>query len=151
MKSTIHNFLQRQGLRLSLCAFVLTASSVAFAQDDFEDDDNPTTIKVPKRTPVVDNNPTITVQGVVVDDATKAPLAGVRVQVLNDRRYVAMTDEQGQFTIKVPTFATSLFVQAPEYLSQQKAIVAGDEQQQLHISLLSDAFAPQEKTDPYAF
>ena len=141
MKSTIHNFLQRQGLRLSLCAFVLTANTLAFAQDDFEDEDNPTTIKVPKRTPVVDNNPTITVQGVVVDDATKAPLAGVRVQVLNDRRYVAMTDEQGHFSIKVPTFATSLFVQAPEYLSQQKAIVAGDEQQQLHISMLSDAFA----------
>ena len=69
MKSTIHNFLQRQGLRLSLCAFVLTANTLAFAQDDFEDEDNPTTIKVPKRTPVVDNNPTITVQGVVVDDA----------------------------------------------------------------------------------
>ena len=141
MKSTIHNFLQRQGLRLSLCAFVLTANTIAFAQDDFEDEDNPTTIKVPKRTPVVDNNPTITVQGVVVDDATKAPLAGVRVQVLNDRRYVAMTDEEGHFSIKVPTFATSLFVQAPEYLSQQKAIIAGDEQQQLHISMLSDAFA----------
>ncbi|MCR4810481.1 MAG: SusC/RagA family TonB-linked outer membrane protein [Prevotella sp.] len=141
MKSTIYNFLQRQGLRLSLCAIVLTAGSAAYAQDDFEDEDTPMTIKVPKRTPLVDNNPTITVQGVVVDDATKAPLAGVRVQALDDKRYVAMTDEQGLFTIKVPTFTTSLFVQAPQYLSQQKAIVA-DDGQQLHISLLSDAFLP---------
>ena len=141
MKSTIYNYLQRQSLRLSLCAIVLTVSSVAFAQDEFEDENSSTAIKAPKRTKVVDTNPTITVQGIVVDDATKAPLAGVRVQTLNDNRYVAMTDEEGKFVIKVPTFATSLFVQSPQYLSQQVAIKAGDSQQQIRISMLSDAFA----------
>jgi len=140
MKSTIYNFLQRQSLRLSLCAIALTASSVAFAQDEFDEDETSTTIKAPKRKKVVDNNPTILVQGVVVDDATKAPVAGVRVQTLDDNRYVAMTDEDGKFTIKLPTFATSLFVQAPSYLSQQVAIKAGDDKQLVKISLLSDAF-----------
>ena len=141
MKHTIFNFLQRQSLRLSLCAIALTASSVAFAQDEFEDDENSTAIKAPKRTKVVDTNPTFTLQGVVVDEATKKPVAGVRIQTLGDNRYVAMTDEEGKFTIKVPTFTTSLFVQAPDYLSQQVAIVPGDEHQKVSISLLSDAFA----------
>jgi len=141
MKSTIYNFLQRQSLRLSLCAIVITASTVAFAQDDLDDEEAPA-IKAPKRTKVVDTNPTINVQGVVVDDATKQPLAGVRVQVLNDKRYVSMTDDDGKFTIKVPAFATSLFVQTPQYLSQQVAIIAGDEQQTVRISMLSSAFAP---------
>ena len=141
MKSTIYNFLQRQSLRLSLCAIALTVSSMAFAQDDFEDENTVEAPKAPKRTKVVDTNPTITVQGIVVDDATKAPLAGVRVQALNDIRYTSMTDDEGKFAIKVPPFTTSLFVQSPQYLSQQVAIIAGDEKQQVSISMLSDAFA----------
>ena len=142
MKSTIYNFLQRQSLRLSLCAIVMTASTVAFAQDEIGDEESATTIKAPKRTNVVDTNPTINVQGIVVDDATKQPLAGVRVQVLNDMRYVSMTDDEGKFTLKVPTFATSLFVQSPQYLSQQVAIIAGDEKQVVRINMLSSAFSP---------
>ena len=140
MKSTIYNFLQRQSLRLSLCAIVLTASTVAFAQDEFEEEET-SVIKQPKRQTAVDSNPTINVQGVVVDDATKKPLAGVRLQTLNDNRYAAMTDAEGKFTIKVPVFATSLFVQAPKYLSQQVAITAGDENQQVRINMLSNVFA----------
>ena len=141
MKSTIYNYLQRQSLRLSLCAIVLTASSAAFAQDEIDDENDYEGIKAPKRALVVDTNPTIMVEGVVVDHATKLPLAGVRIQALNDNRYVAMTDEDGKFSIKVPTFATSLFVQSPMYLSQQVAIIAGDEKQRVSISMLSDAFA----------
>ena len=120
----------------------LCYSSAAFAQDEADDEDAVTTIKAPKRTQVADTNPTISVQGVVVDAATKSPMAGVRIQALNDKRYVAMTDEDGKFTIKVPTFTTSLYVQTPMYLSQQVAIIAGDESQQVRISMLSDAFAP---------
>ena len=141
MKSMIYNSLQCLSLRLSLCAVALTACSVAFAQDEVDEEDAPTTIKAPKRTKVVDTNPTITVQGVVVDDATKAPLSGVRVQTLGDNHYVAMTDAEGKFTIKVPTFATSLFVQTPNYLSQQVSIIAGDEKQQIRIHMLSSAFS----------
>ena len=142
MKSIIYNFLQRQSLRLSLCAMAFLVSSVAFAQDPFDEDESSTTFKAPKRTKVVDKNPTINVKGIVVDDATKAPVAGVRLKVLNDDRYAAMTDADGKFTIKVPTFATTLYVQAPKYMSQQVAIIAGDESQEVRISMLSDAFSP---------
>ena len=142
MKSTIYNYLQRQSLRLSLCAIALTACSVAFAQDDVDDEEVVEGFKAPKRTQVVDTNPTIMVKGIVVDEATKAPLAGVRIQTLGDNRYAAMTEEDGTFSIKVPTFATSLYVQSPRYLSQQVAIIAGDETQRVSVSMLSDAFAP---------
>ena len=142
MKSTIYNSLQRQSLRLSLCALALTACSAAFAQDVDDEEEVITTIKAPKRTTAADTNPTVVLQGLVVDNATKLPLAGVRLQTLGDNRYVAMTDADGKFTIKVPTFATSLFVQSPNYLSQQVAIIAGKEDQKIRISMLSDAFAP---------
>ena len=142
MKRTIYNILQRQSLRLSLCAIVLTASPAAFAQDEVDDEETTESIKAPKRTKVVDTNPTILVKGVVLDEATKQPVVGVRVQTLGDNRYVAMTDEEGKFAIKVPTFATSLYVQSPSYLSQQVAIKAGDESQFVSITMLSDAFRP---------
>ena len=142
MKSTIYNYLQRQSLRLSLCAIALMACSVAFAQDEFDEEEGSKGFKAPKRTTVADTNPTISVQGVVVDDATQAPIAGVRLQPLNDSRYTAMTDAEGKFTIKIPTFATALFVQAPNYLSQQVAITAGDASQQLKIRMLSGTFSP---------
>lgn len=141
MKSTIYNYLQCQSLRLSLCAIALTACTAAFAQDDADIEEESTGFKAPKRTQVVDNNPTFNVQGIVVDDATKLPLAGVRIQALGDKRYVAMTDDEGRFTIKVPTFTTALFVQTPTYLSQQVSIKAGDENQRVSIHMLSDAFA----------
>ena len=141
MKSTIYNFLQRQSLRLSLCAIVFTASTMAFAQDDFEEEEAPA-IKAPKRTKVVDTNPLMTIQGVVTDAATKLPLEGVRLQTLGDIRYAAMTDADGKFTIKVPTFTTALFVQSPQYLSQQVAIKAGDESQQVRVTMLSSNFSP---------
>jgi len=141
MKSTIYSFLQRQSLRLSLCALALMVSSVSFAQEELEDEEESTAIKAPKRTQVVDNNPTINVRGIVIDDATKLPLAGVRVQTLNDNRYAAMTDDEGKFTIKVPTFATALYLQVPQYLSQQVGIKAGDENQLVHVSMLSSAFS----------
>ncbi|MBR1548117.1 MAG: SusC/RagA family TonB-linked outer membrane protein [Prevotella sp.] len=140
MKSTIYNYLQRQSLRLSLCAIFLTASMVTFAQEEF-DDEEVTTVKAPKRTKVVDKNKTIEISGIVVDDATKTPIAGVRLQTLNDNRYAAMTDGDGKFTMKVPTFATSLYVQAPKYIAQQVAIVAGDEKQEIKVNMLSDAFS----------
>jgi TonB-linked SusC/RagA family outer membrane protein len=113
---------------------------VAFAQDE-NDDVEVETVKAPKRVSVDDNIPTVQIQGIVIDEATKKPLAGVRLQTLQDNRYVAMSEEDGTFTIKVPVFATSLFVQTPNYLSQQVAIIAGDENQKVSIRMLSDAFS----------
>lgn len=142
MNIRIYDFIQRQSLRLSLCAVAMTMGTMAYAQDALEEDDATVNIKAPKRKSVADNNPTVIVKGVVIDQATKQPLAGVRLQTLNDNRYAAMTNAEGKFSIKVPTFATSLFVQAPNYLSQQVAIKANDEKQTVQVSMLSAVFAP---------
>lgn len=141
MSNTILNILQRHGLRLSLCAITLSLGTMAFAQDADEVGEE-TALKAPKRKVIEDKNPTILVRGIVRDNVSGAPVAGVRVNVLNDQRYVAMTDANGKFTIKVPTFATSLYVQAPKYQSQQVAIRANDTTQEVNVSMLSDVFAP---------
>lgn len=97
--------------------------------------------KAPARKAVVDKNKLVTITGVVTDYATNTPIAGVRVQTLHDSRYTGMTNAKGEFTIKVPNFATALFVQAPKFLSQQVGIKENDENQKVTVKLLSDKFS----------
>ena len=48
MMDTIYNILTRQSLRLSLLALVLTFGTVAYAQDDF-DEESGDVFKAPKK------------------------------------------------------------------------------------------------------
>lgn len=113
----------------------------AYAQDDddiYGEGVTPAETTV-KKAPVVKKPqyPTMEISGIVVDAATKTPLAGIQVQALNDGNYAAMTNGDGKFTISVPTFATSLFVYATRFLSQQVPIVKG---QDVKVLLISDKF-----------
>ena len=142
MKHTIFNDLQNAGQRLAFCLlFAAIATAPAMAQDEEDIDEVQTTIKQPKRNEKVAQYPTVTLQGVVTDQATKKPLSGVQLQALGHIRYTAMTDENGAFTIKVPTFTTALYVHSPQYIPQQVAIIAGKEDQKVEIHMLSDKFA----------
>lgn len=136
-----NNLIQRQGLRLSLCAFAMTLGTVALAQEAMDEEDA-TSVKVVKRKSPANKIPTIPVHGTVVDLATGTPVAGVRVQMLNDQRFAAMTNAKGEFTINVPKFATALYMEAPNYQGQQVAIKANDEKQEVKAVLLSNEFAP---------
>jgi len=62
------------------------------------------------------------VSGYVYDAATRQPIDGARVGAYNDSRYSTMTDEQGRYTLSVPTFVQSLYVSVPEYNSVQVGI-----------------------------
>ena len=121
---------------------ILLATAIclpAIAQDDVEYADDVQETVVKKKAPVKKPTyPTMEVKGTVIDAVTKEPLAGIQIQTLNDRNYAAMTNEKGEFTIKVPTFATSLFVRSPRYLSQQVGIGTGDKP--LRITLIADKF-----------
>ena len=117
----------------------MAVSLPASAQDDVEYEDEVVETVVKKKAPVKKPQyPTMEVKGTVIDAVTKEPLAGIQIQTLNDRNYAAMTNEKGEFTIKVPTFATALFVRSPRYLSQQVSI--GDGQTPLRIIMISDKF-----------
>ena len=101
------------------------------------DDDEYVTLKK-KVVSKLPQYPTVQVMGKVIDGATRQPLAGIQIKTLGDNRYTAMTDDNGLFTIKVPTFATSLFVHAPGFLSQQ--VPVGKINELLEIVMLSDNF-----------
>ena len=109
----------------------------ALAQDDATEGDE---AKVVKKAPAkkMPSYPMMEVKGVCIDAVTKAPLSGILVKTLNNANYTAMTEENGEFVIKVPTFATALYVHAPQYLSQQVAV--GAEGQALRIEMMPDKF-----------
>ena len=123
------------------CCLLALGSQATFAQDD-TDIDGDDAVTAPKRQKAVrlPSYPTVEVKGTCVDAVTKAPLAGVMIQALNDKNYTSMTEEDGSFVIKVPTFATALYVHAPEFLSQHVGL--GQQGTQLYIEMLSDKFRP---------
>ncbi len=142
MKYILTDMIQRKGLRLSLCALALSLTTASYAQDDMDeaDDSQAATFSAPKRTAVEDKNQLITITGTVVDDVTKLPVAGVRVQCLGYNRYTSMTDANGKFTLTLPTFASALYVAAPRYATQQVGIKKNDADQNIQISLISNKF-----------
>ena len=83
-----------------------------------------------------------TLKGKVIDHASKTPLAGIQLQALGNKRYTAMTGDDGMFTIKVPAHITSLYVHSDAYLSQQVGVAAYDSTQTISIEMLSDQFMP---------
>ena len=143
MKRKYINNIQKHGLRLSLCAISLGLCPTAFAQSENEGDEVEMSIKKPKRERVVkDKFATTMLHGVVVDQVSKKPLAGIQLKVLGYDRYSAMTGADGKFTIKVPEFATTLFVHSPSFMSQQVAINAKDTEKDIQVFMMQEKFRP---------
>ena len=143
MKRKYINDIQKHGLRLSLCAISLGLCPTAFAQSENEGDEVEMSIKKPTRERVVkDKFATTMLHGVVVDQVSKKPLAGIQLKVLGYDRYSAMTGADGKFTIKVPEFATTLFVHSPSFMSQQVAINAKDNEKEIQVLMMQEKFRP---------
>lgn len=143
MKRKYINDIQKHGLRLSLCAISLGLCPTAFAQSENEGDEVEMSIKKPTRERVVkDKFATTMLHGVVVDQISKKPLAGIQLKVLGYDRYSAMTGADGKFTIKVPEFATTLFVHSPSFMSQQVAINAKDTEKDIQVFMMQEKFRP---------
>ncbi len=142
MKKSICYLLQSFGYRFAVSALVLGFSTTVFAQIEDDEEESVTAIKKPARSrQVLDKYPTVTLHGKVVSLATGKAIPGVQLTVLGNKRYSAMTGEDGSFDIRVPVFSTALYFHSPEYLSQQVGIVAGDSTQTIEVKMLSDRFA----------
>lgn len=143
MKRKYINDIQKHGLRLSLCAISLGLCPTAFAQTENDGEEVEMTINKPTRQrEVKDNFATTMLHGVVVDLVSKKPLAGIQLKVLGYDRYSAMTGADGKFTIKVPEFATTLFVHSPSFMSQQVAINAKDTEKEIKVLMMQEKFRP---------
>ncbi len=138
MKSIIYN-IQKSFQRNALCLIAVGLTAPALAQDDLTDEE---VTAAPKRPKVeVEKYQLTTVKGRILDETSKKPLGGIQVKALGNSRYTAMSDDDGTFTIKVPTFTRSLYVYSQEFSAQQVGInPASDEE--VTVYMLSDKFRP---------
>ena len=141
MKKTIYDIVENVFLKNTLCLLLLSMAAPVLAQDDATesgDDEETEEVRRPVNREQKEKYELKTVKGTVFDLATKKPLAGIQMKMLGNGRYAAMSDEDGTFEIKVPYFATALYVFSPDYLSQQVAIGKADEP--VTVNMLSDKF-----------
>ena len=132
-KNKRYNMMQG-ALRAGVCLFMLSGACVLSAQT--ETDGVPEVGEAPahhapaapSRAHTAPKYKMKEISGFVFDEATGNPLAGVRVQALNNRLYTALTDDRGAYTIKVPEFVTSLYVSVDDYNASYIAI-KGDRDQ----------------------
>ena len=118
------------------------AASPVLAQDETEEASAvvaPLQEKSKKQTSVK-KYPMKEISGKVVDAATGEPLAGVKLKSYNNSYYTAMTNEKGEYTIKVPTFVTSITAELEGYNLVSSAINGRSEG--VNFKLLSDRYLP---------
>ena len=94
--------------------FFLGTALPAVAQEEVTEEVTEVAAPIKKVKPAK-TYPTIDVTGKVVDAVTGEPLAGVQLQAFNNKYYTAMTDENGEYTIKVPQFITAISARLEGY------------------------------------
>ena len=116
------------------------------AQDEVEVEETAEVVAAaPRKTAKpVKKYPTIEIKGKVVDATTGEPLAGAQLQAYNNNNYTAMTDENGEYTIAVPKFVTSLAVKLDGYNLAQVSLNGRTEE--VNACLYSDAFLTDYKS-----
>ena len=108
---------------LCLTFIIGMGTSTAMAQEDVTDEEESTPaterriVKKEKK-----NYPTKPVSGIVTDGATGQPMGGVRVQALQLPQYSTLTEENGSYSLQVPTFCDVLVFDAPGYNLIQQPI-----------------------------
>ena len=112
------------GLTL-LMAFPL---SVVAQDDDTEGEDLIETI-ARKLTPKQKQYPTRLISGRVLNATTGQPIAGTIVSADNVDGYSTLTEEDGTFKLKVPTFTTSVYVNMPDFNPVRLGLQATEQQQ----------------------
>ncbi len=84
--------------------------------------------------------PLMSYRGRVTDAATGSPVQGAILQAAGDRRYTALTGEDGRFEIAVPAYANQLQAEAPGYAPLRTHLSVRDEV--LDLKLYSADFTP---------
>lgn len=102
--------------KFGAAAMVLSlGTSLPMAAQDEVSADEPAEAPVKKAKKAVKQYPMVEISGVVKDAATGEPLPGVKLHAYNNSNYSAMTDENGAYTISVPTFVTAIATDYEDY------------------------------------
>jgi TonB-linked SusC/RagA family outer membrane protein len=100
------------------CLSILMMCTLTIAAQEDETTENDQEVAAAKKVKIEAAKkqvPTKTIKGHVINAATKSPMAGALVRTQEIEGYSTLTDEDGSYEIKVPLFATSLEISAPDF------------------------------------
>jgi TonB-linked SusC/RagA family outer membrane protein len=115
------------------------------AQDDDTDEEEGTETSVRGFAVKQKQYATRTIKGRVLDAATQQPISGAIVRVAEVDGYSTLTEDDGTYVLKLPVFASQLYVSSPDY-NPVKMGVSREEGQKttlLYSSVFSSEFTPQ--------
>ncbi|MBQ0072961.1 MAG: SusC/RagA family TonB-linked outer membrane protein [Prevotella sp.] len=104
------------GLAL-LLAFPVCVS----AQDEYDEENVEVAVRKVKKIVAQKRYETRTIKGRVLNGTTKEPISGAIVSAAGVKGYSALTDDNGYYEVKVPTFSSAVNVKAPDF----NLVVAG--------------------------
>ncbi len=141
MNKTINNIMQHSFILRGACLLMLVALSTgsALAQEEVSEEEAQAVYNKRKAASekAKKQYEMKTVTGTIIDDATGAPMGGVRVQALGYDQYSVLTEEDGTYSISVPKFISSLYITVPGSTSVQAAI---NKDNKVDVSLISNVF-----------
>ncbi len=73
------------------------------------------------------------IKGRIVDAATKQPVAGAIVKAGGVAGYSVLTEDNGTFELKVPVFATSIYVSSPDHNAVSCGLKSGEQQNDIYL------------------
>ena len=111
-----------------------------YAQEEDDSEDVVQTI-APKTRKLKKKYETRTIRGTVLDAATEMPIAGAMVKTQGIEGFSALTDDNGNYIISVPLFASAIYISTPSYNS---VVIGLDKNEtQRTARLLSSTFKPE--------
>ena len=125
-----------------LMAFPL---SVVAQDDDFDDEEEVTQVK--RTVTVKKNYETRTIKGKVLNGTTKQPIPGAIVQAAEIDGYSVLTEDDGTYELKLPVFATSLYVSTPDFNPVKVSVLPGEQQKLVSLYPTSFTAEYQPKTN----
>lgn len=129
MNKNIYSAISGKALRAVLCLLFLGSVAPISAQDEVTEQDS-TEVETTTRRRIAkkpQKQYTMqTIKGVITDAATGQPVGGVRIQALQLPKYSTLTEEDGSYTLDIPTFSHALIVESPGYNLLQMSVSEGE-------------------------
>ena len=140
-----NHFLNFKYLNFCILSVLLLAFPMA-SHAQYDDEEEEEEEVAPVRKPVIQrwHYETRTVTGSVIDATTHQPVPGAMVRAAEVDGYSVLTEDDGQFSIKVPLFTSALIVSTPDHNPTRIGLVA--DQQQKDVLLYPTTFNAQYST-----
>ncbi len=102
-------------LNIFCLSMLLAAPVYVSAQDVEEEDANDEVVLVTRVAKTKKVEPTRTIEGRVISQSDKKPLAGVLIQSVAGQGYSTLSEDDGTFTMQVPLYSSAVTVSIPGY------------------------------------